>query len=69
MNDSDNEIVFEESLENQLDFDDEPRNLLVPEGNYYVAENPAIEKTLKEGNSKAEKDYILSINKLHSVYQ
>ena len=67
MNDSDNEIVLEESLENEFDFDDEPRNLLVSEGNYYVVENPTIEKNLKEGSSKTEKDYIMSINKLPTI--
>ena len=44
MNDSDTEFVLEESSENELDFDDEPLNLLVPEANHYVLENPTIEK-------------------------
>ena len=39
MNDSDTEFVSEESLENELDSDDEPLNLLVPEANYHVVEN------------------------------
>ena len=47
--DSDTEFVLEESLDNELDFDDKPLNLLVPEANYHVVE------TLKEGSSKAEK--------------
>ena len=55
MNDSETEFVLEESLENELDSDDEPLNLLVPEANYNVAENPAIEKTLEEGSCKAVK--------------
>ena len=42
MNDSDTEFVLEESLENELDFDDEPLNLLVPEVNYHVIENTTI---------------------------
>ena len=53
--DSDTEFVLEESLDNELDFDDKPLNLLVPKANYHVVENPTIEKTLKEGSSKAEK--------------
>ena len=44
MNDSDTEFVLEESSENELDFGDEPLNLLVPEANHYVLENPTIEK-------------------------
>ena len=44
MNDSDTEFVLEESSENELDFDDETLNLLVPEANHYVLENPTIEK-------------------------
>ena len=31
--------MSEESLENELDTDDEPLNLLVPEANYHVVEN------------------------------
>ena len=42
MNDSDTEFVLEESLENELDFDDKPLNLLVPEVNYHVIENTTI---------------------------
>ena len=56
MNDSDTEFVLEESLENELDSDDESLNLLVPEGNYHVVENLTIEKTLEEESSKAEKE-------------
>ena len=42
MIDWDTEFVLEESLENELDSDDKPLNLLVPEANYNVVENPAI---------------------------
>ena len=42
MNDSDTEFVLEESLENELDFVDEPLSLLVPEVNYHVVENTTI---------------------------
>ena len=38
------EFVLEESLENELDSDDKPLNLIVPEGNYHVVENPTIKK-------------------------
>ena len=45
---SDTEFVSEESLENELDSDDEPLNLLVPEANYHVVENWTIKKLLKK---------------------
>ena len=35
MNKSDTEFVLEQSLENELDFDDEPLNLILPETNYH----------------------------------
>ena len=35
MNKPDIEFVSEQSLENELDFDDEPLNLIVPETNYH----------------------------------
>ena len=56
MNDSYTEFVLEENLENELDSDDEPLNLLVPEADYHPFENPNIAKTLKEGNDKTEKE-------------
>ena len=56
MNNSDTEFVLEESLENELDSDDEPLNLLVPGDNYHVVENLTIEKNLEEESSKAEKE-------------
>ena len=49
MNDSDIEFVLEESFKNELDSDDEPLNLFVPESNDHVVKNPTIEKTLEEG--------------------
>ena len=56
MNNLDTEFVLEESLENDLDSVDDILNLLVPEANYRVVENPSIEKTLDEGSNKAEKE-------------
>ena len=44
MNNLNTEFVLEESLENELDSDDKPLNLIVPEGNYHVVENPTIKK-------------------------
>ena len=56
MNDSDNELVLEESLENELDTDNETLTLLVPEASYNVVENLIIEKTLEESSSKTGKE-------------
>ena len=56
MKDSDTESVLEESLENELDSDDEPLNLLVSEAHYHLGEYPTIKKTLEKGSSKAEKE-------------
>ena len=39
MDNSRTEFVLEESLENDLDSDDEPLNLLLPEANYHVLSN------------------------------
>ena len=55
MSDEDTGFALEENLENELDSNDEPLNLFVPEANY-VVENPTIEKTLEEGSSKADKE-------------
>ena len=55
VNDSTTEFVLTESLENELDSNDKPLDLLVPEANY-VVENPTIEKALEEGSRKAEKE-------------
>ena len=56
MNDSDTESVLEESSENELYSDDIQLNLLVPEANYHIVENPTIEETLEERSSKCEKE-------------
>lgn len=53
--DSVTEFALEKSSENELDSDVELLNLLVPEANYHVVDNPTVEKTLEEGSSKAEK--------------
>ena len=55
MSDEDTGFALEENLENELDSNNEPLNLFVPEANY-VVENPTIEKTLEEGSSKADKE-------------
>ena len=55
-NNSDTEFVLEENWKNELDYDDELLNLLVPKANYLVVVNPIIEKRLEEGISKAEKE-------------
>ena len=48
---------MKESLENELDSDDEPLSLRLPKDNYHVVESPTIEKKTLEGDSsKAEKE-------------
>ena len=37
---------MKESLENELDSDDEPLNLRLPKANYHIVESPTIEKKL-----------------------
>ena len=44
MNDSDTEFVWHDILENEVDSDDEPLNLLVLEANYHVVENLSVER-------------------------
>ena len=56
MNNSDTKFLLEEILENELDSDDEPLNLLVPEANYHVVENPTIKVNFEEGSKKAENE-------------
>ena len=56
MNNLDTEFVLKESLGNELDSDDEPLKLLMPEASYHVAENQTIEKTLEEGCNNGEKE-------------
>ena len=62
MEDSDTEFELEESFENELDSDDEPLNLLVPEANYHFIKNTIIEKSLEESSSKAAKEVKGKIN-------
>ena len=56
MNNSDTESVLKEGLENQLNSDDKPLYLSVPEANYHVAENPITQKYLEERSSKGMKE-------------
>ena len=48
MNDSDTKFVLQESLEIELDSDDEPLNVLIPEVNYYVVEMQLLKKLWKK---------------------
>ena len=47
---------MEESLENELDSDDGPLNLLVLKTNHNAVENPFTEETLEESSRKAERE-------------
>ena len=53
MNDLDTEFGLEQSLGKELDSDYEPLNLLVPDANCYVVENP----TISEGSTKAKNKF------------
>ena len=46
---------MEESLENELDSDNDSLNLFLPETICYVVENLTIEETLEKGGCKDEK--------------
>ena len=48
---------MKESLENELDSDDEPLSLRLSKANYHVVESPTIKKKTLEGDSsKADKE-------------
>ena len=55
MNKSDTEFVFEQSLENELDFDDEPLSLIVPEANYHGLKIQLFQKLWKKETAKLRK--------------
>ena len=55
MNKSDTEFVSEQSLENELDFDDEPSNLIVPETNYHGLKIQLLKKLWKKEIAKLRK--------------
>ena len=49
--------MLKESLENELDSDDEPLSLRLSKANYHVVESPTIKKKTLEGDSsKADKE-------------
>ena len=55
MNKPDIEFVSEQSLENELDFDDEPLNLIVPETNYHGLKIQLLKKLWKKEIAKLRK--------------
>ena len=52
MNKPDIEFVSEQSLENKLDFDDEPLNIVVPETNYHGLKIQLLKKLWKKEIAK-----------------
>ena len=52
MNKPDIEFVSEQSLENKLDFDDEPLNTVVPETNYHGLKIQLLKKLWKKEIAK-----------------
>ena len=55
MNKSDTEFVSEQSLENELDFDDELLNLIAPETNYHGLKIQLLKKLWKKEIAKQRK--------------
>ena len=55
MNKSDTEFVLEQSLENELDFDDESLSLIVPEANYHGLKIQLFQKLWKKETAKLRK--------------
>ena len=55
MNKSDTEFVLEQSLENELDFDDEPLSLIMPETNYHGLKIQLLKKISQKEIAKLRK--------------
>ena len=56
MNDSDTEFIVDENLDNDIDSDDEPLSVLIPEANIHVVKSSTAEANMKESNVVCEKE-------------
>ena len=56
MNKLDTEFVLEQSLENELDFDDEPLSLIMPETNYHGLKIQLLKKISQKEIAKLRKN-------------
>ena len=56
INDSDTEFTVDEKLNNDIESDDEPLSVLIPEANIHVAKNSTVEANMKKSNVVCEKE-------------
>ena len=56
MNDSDTEFIVDENLDNDIDSDDEPLSVLIPDANIYVVKSSTAEENMEESNVVCEKE-------------
>ena len=56
MNDSDTEFIVDENLDNDIDSDDEPLSVLIPEANIHVTTSSTAEANMEESNVLCEKE-------------
>ena len=55
MNDSDTEFIVDENLLKDIDSDDEPLSVLIPEANIHVVKSYTAEANMEESNVVCEK--------------
>ena len=56
MNNSDTEFIVDENLDNNIDSDDEPLSVLIPEANIHVVKSSTAETNMEESNVVCEKE-------------
>ena len=56
MNNSDTEFIVDENLDNDIDSDDEPLSVLIPEANIHVVKSSTAEANMEESNVVCEKE-------------
>ena len=56
MNDSDTEFIVNENLDNDIDSDDEPVSVLIPEANIHIVKSSTAEANVEESNVICEKE-------------
>ena len=56
MNDSETEFTVDEKLDNEIDSDDEPLSVLMPEANIHVVKISTAEANMEESNVVCEKE-------------
>ena len=56
MNDSETEFTVDENLDNEIDSDDEPLSVLIPEANIHVVKISTAEENMEESNVVCKKE-------------